>query len=160
MYVRATEDKPANGIPSIKVVKTESMAKKNPKNEYLYENNLNDQFQAFDIVICHHLPAEEDLELYDVVIYKKDDIYIIHRIVGIEEPNEKHPNERRFLLQGDAVDNPDSFPALYAALPLEKCGYSGEELSTASPEDMNAYYTPEQQAKYGALGIEIKVKTE
>lgn len=116
MYVRATEDKPANGIPSIKVVKTESMAKKNPKNEYLYENNLNDQFQAFDIVICHHLPAEEDLELYDVVIYKKDDIYIIHRIVGIEEPNEKHPNERRFLLQGDAVDNPDSFPVLYSQM--------------------------------------------
>ncbi len=54
----------------------------------------------------------------------------------------------------------DSFPALYAALPLDKCGYFGEELSAASPEDMNAYYSPEQQAKYGALGIEIKVKAE
>lgn len=54
----------------------------------------------------------------------------------------------------------DGFRALYAALPLDKCGYSKEELPTAAPEDMNAYYTPEQQAKYGALGIEIKVKTE
>lgn len=53
-----------------------------------------------------------------------------------------------------------SFFALYAALPLDKCGYSKEELSTAAPEDMSAYYSPEQQAKYGALGIEIKVKTE
>ncbi len=50
-----------------------------------------------------------------------------------------------------------SFRALYAALPLDKCGYSPEELSAAASEDMNAYYSPEQQAQYGALGIEIKV---
>lgn len=53
-----------------------------------------------------------------------------------------------------------SFHALYTALPLVKCGYAKEELDTAAPEDMNAYYSPEQQAKHGALGIEIKVKAE
>ena len=70
----------------------------------------------FDLVICHHLPAEDELELYDIVVYKQDDRYIIHRIVGIEEPNEQHPNERYFLLQGDAVEYPDKFPVLYSQM--------------------------------------------
>lgn len=116
LYLNFNEDKPANGIPSIKVVKSNSMATKNEKNLYLFENNLNNQFDTFDIVICHHLPKEEDLKLYDIVIYKQDDIYVIHRIVGIEEPNEKHPNERHFLLQGDAVSSPDRFPVLYSQM--------------------------------------------
>ena len=33
VYVRANEDRPANGIPSIKVVKSASMAEKNEKNK-------------------------------------------------------------------------------------------------------------------------------
>lgn len=116
VYIRATEDRPANGIPSIKVVKSESMAEKYSENTYLFENDLNNQFQMFDIVICSHLPAEDELELYDIVVYQQDDMYIIHRIVGIEEPNEKHPNERHFLLQGDAVERPDRFPVLYSQM--------------------------------------------
>lgn len=48
------------------------------------------------------------------------------------------------------------FAALYAALPLEKCGYLPEELATASPEDMNVYYSAEKQACYGVVGIEIE----
>lgn len=47
------------------------------------------------------------------------------------------------------------FAALYAALPLEKCGYLPDEVATASPEDMNVYYSAEQQANYGVVGIEI-----
>ena len=49
------------------------------------------------------------------------------------------------------------FADLYAALPLEKCGYLPEEVATASPKDMEAYYTPAQQAEHGVLGIEIQV---
>ena len=116
VYVRMTEDRPANGIPSIKVVKSESMAWKHEKNTYLIANGLDDQFQMFDIIVCNHLPAEEDLELYDVVIYRIDDMYVIHRIIGIEEPNEKHPNERQFLLRGDAVEHSDTFPVLYSQM--------------------------------------------
>ena len=52
-----------------------------------------------------------------------------------------------------------SFTQLYKALPLEKCGYTPEELATASPKDMEAYYTPEQQAACGVLGIEIQRET-
>ena len=116
IYIRTNEDRPANGIPSIKVVKSSSMAEKHEKNEYLFKNTLNDQFQQFDLIICEHLPAEEDLELYDVVVYKRDDTYIIHRIVAIEEPTQSHPNERHFMLQGDAVEWPDKFPVLYSQI--------------------------------------------
>ena len=116
VYIRAAEDRPANGIPSIKVVKSESMSRKYPENAYLFDNDLNDQIQMFDVVICNHLPAEDELQLYDVVVYKKDGMYVIHRIVGIEEPNANHPDERHFLLQGDAVENPDKFPVLYSQM--------------------------------------------
>ncbi len=116
VYIRATEARPANGIPSIKVVKSDSMAKKHSGNTYLFDNDLNDQFQMFDVVVCNHLPAEDELKLYDIVVYKQEDLYVIHRIVGIEEPNENHPDERQFLLQGDAVERPDRFPVLYSQM--------------------------------------------
>ena len=38
---------------------------------------------------------------------------MIHRIVGIEEPNEKHPEERYFLLKGDANKDYDVYPVTY-----------------------------------------------
>ena len=48
-----------------------------------------------------------------------------------------------------------SFTQLYAALPLEKCGYlPGEK---AAPEDMLAYYSAVEQEKYGVVGIEFTV---
>ena len=52
----------------------------------------------------------------------------------------------------------DSFAELYRELPLLKCGYTAADITTAKPEDMDLYYTPEQQSKYGVLGIEIKVR--
>ena len=54
----------------------------------------------------------------------------------------------------------DSFAALYAALPLEKCGYLPEELAAARPEDMELYYPPEKQNRYGVVGIEIELLEE
>lgn len=52
------------------------------------------------------------------------------------------------------------FGALYAALPLDRCGYLPEEIPTASPEDMNVYYSAEKQALYGVVGIEIALVEE
>ena len=52
------------------------------------------------------------------------------------------------------------FAALYATLPLERCGYSPAEIATASPEDMNVYYSKEKQAQYGVVGIEIQLIEE
>ncbi len=116
LYLNFTKDKAPNGIPSLKVVKTSSMATKNQKNTYLFENGLDDQIQTFDLIVTHHLPKEEELALYDIVVYQKNETFVIHRIIGIEEPNEKHPDCRHFLLQGDAVCNPDEFPVLYSQM--------------------------------------------
>ena len=38
-----------------------------------------------------------------------------------------------------------------------KCGYTEKDIDAASPEDMNVYYTKEQQEKYGVVGIEMNI---
>ena len=48
------------------------------------------------------------------------------------------------------------FAELYAMLPLSKCGYSPEEIPTASPADMEKYYPIAEQKKYGVLAIQIE----
>ena len=116
VYVNVQEDKYFDNIPTLKVVKSGSMSKKLETNTYLFENNLNDQFQNFDIIFTYALPKEEDLQLYDIVVYEVDGGLLVHRIVGIEEPNAEHPDERYFLLQGDAVERPDRFPVHYSQM--------------------------------------------
>ncbi len=96
------------GSLSVKVVQSQSMATAHMQNKYLEKNNLTDQFELYDMIVLHAMPREEELKLYDIVMYEIDDTYVIHRIVGIEEPNEKHPDGRCFVLQGDAVPYPDA----------------------------------------------------
>ena len=47
------------------------------------------------------------------------------------------------------------FEELYRALPLDSCGYLPEEIPHASAKDMEQYYTVQEQAQYGVIGIEI-----
>ena len=49
----------------------------------------------------------------------------------------------------------DSFAELYRSLPLLRCGYTTEDILMASPADMDAYYSADQQEKYGVVGIEL-----
>ena len=48
-----------------------------------------------------------------------------------------------------------SFADLYEALPLTACGYSPEAAKTASPKDMDAYYSAEEQRRFGVVGISV-----
>ncbi len=123
--IATSKDMPVEGVPTWRVVNTGSMAKKNPDNKYLFDNKIDNQIHTFDLICTEKLPAEEDLELYDIVVYEMDDVLVVHRIVEIEEPNESHPNERHFRLQGDAVDSPDRFPVLYAQM---RAVYSGKRI--------------------------------
>ena len=50
-----------------------------------------------------------------------------------------------------------SFSELYDNLPLLKCGYTAENIETASPDDMDLYYPKEKQNQYGVVGIEVKL---
>ena len=119
-------DTKIKALPAIKVVASTSMSEKYEKNSYLFKNNLDDQLQLFDVVLLHKLPKEEDLKLYDIVVYEHiTGALFIHRIVAIEEPNENHPNERHFVLQGDAVHYPDTFPVRYSQM---RSIYRGERI--------------------------------
>lgn len=87
--------------------------------------------------------------------------------------------KRKLIVTGDLIvfsnlSNPDStittevtglyvfssFEELYANLPLDRCGYSLDEVKTASPKDMEDYYSAEEQQLYGVVGIEINMVSQ
>ena len=113
------------GFSVPKVVMSASMSFQHEDNTYLKEHGLNDQFDTFDLVFLEQLPDEYALELYDIVVYDYHGELIIHRIVGIEEPNEKHPDRRHFKLQGDASKYMDEFPVLYEQM---RAIYNGKHI--------------------------------
>ena len=51
----------------------------------------------------------------------------------------------------------NSFDELYKSLPLLECGYTMEDIDTASPGDMDKYYSKEMQQQYGVVGIRIRL---
>lgn len=125
LYSRFTQNAKLGPVPTIKVVETGSMETKHEDNIYLVENNLNNQIKTFDLIVLHQLPKEEDLKLYDIVVYEIKGYFILHRIVDIEEPNENHPNQRWFLLRGDANKYSDDFPVTYDQM---RSIYRGESI--------------------------------
>ena len=50
----------------------------------------------------------------------------------------------------------DSFSELYKHFDKVELGYNKDDI--AEPKDMEAYYSKEEQDKYGVLGIEIRKK--
>lgn len=75
-----------NIIPyKIMAVATNSMAYKNEENIYLIDNNLNNQFNANDIVIIKKVNNIEELKKFDIISYiNEDNINIIHRIIELD----------------------------------------------------------------------------
>ena len=50
-----------------------------------------------------------------------------------------------------------NFAQLYTSLPLLQCGYTEENIDDAKASDMQAYYSAQEQEKYGVVGIEISL---
>lgn len=123
--IQIAGDRVIGNIPVPKVVLSSSMSFQNKENTYLKANGLNDQFDRFDLIFTHRLPGEFNLELYDTVIYDYHGMQIIHRIIGIEEPNDAHPGHREFLLRGDALWFSDDYPVTYAQM---QAIYRGEKI--------------------------------
>ena len=125
IIVNVNENKVTGAIPTMQVVKSGSMSYINENNENVYgKQGVKHSIQTFDIILTYQLPEEKDLKLYDIVVYEVEDQLIVHRIVGIEEPNQDH-SERYFLLQGDAVERPDRFPVRYKQM---KGIYKGDRI--------------------------------
>lgn len=125
LLLSVNEDKITGDVPTLQVVRSASMSKRLESNEYLFKNNLTNQIDTFDLIVTHELPDEDDLKLYDIVVYEIDNTLLVHRIVQIEDPNKNHPDERWFLLQGDNVERADRFPVRYNQM---KAIYRGERV--------------------------------
>lgn len=54
----------------------------------------------------------------------------------------------------------DSFETLYNTLPLTECGYTEDEVDSASDRDMELYYSKEEQSRYGVVGIKIALRED
>lgn len=65
-------------------------------------------------------------------------------------------NEAPFVVRVIALHRFENFADLYATLPLLKCGYTSETIPDATPDDMNQYYSIEEQSRHGVIGIEIE----
>ena len=90
-----------------------------------------------------------ELRLYDEkrqLVNIGDEIVFTNMVTG-ETLQTKVLNLHRF----------DSFADLYKSLPLLKCGYTRENVGSATPADMEQYYSGDEQNKSGVIGIEIKV---
>lgn len=68
----------------------------------------------------------------------------------------KEDNKKSIVVKVIKLHKFNSFKELYSTLPLLKCGYTKDNISTAKADDMLKYYSKEQQAKHGALGIEFE----
>jgi len=72
------------------------------------------------------------------------------------EFDEMSVENRKIVVEITAMHRFASFARLYDALPLHKCGYMPGE--SAHHTDMLAYYSAEEQEKYGVVGIGFVVK--
>lgn len=50
-----------------------------------------------------------------------------------------------------------NFKEFYQNIDLTKCGYNEHTINTASHQDMNLYYSDEEQSKHKVIGIEIQL---
>ena len=90
-----------------------------------------------------------ELRLYD----EKRQLLQPGDLIEFEELTEEN---RRIVVEITALHRFSSFEALYAGLLLNKCGYRPGE--RAHHSDMLAYYSAEEQEKYGVVGIEFELK--
>ena len=90
-----------------------------------------------------------ELRLYDE---KRRRIAVGDEIVFTHSQN----SSRTLLCRVKALHIFSSFKELYNTLPLLKCGYTEDDIATASPADMDLYYSKEQQAQNGVVGIEME----
>ena len=78
-------------------------------------------------------------------------------VIGDEIEFTNNSDGRKLIVKVKNIYKFPNFEELYKDLPLEKCGYSKDELSQAKAADMEIYYSKEKQEQYGVLGIEIEL---
>lgn len=83
------------------VVGSGSMSYKNEVNEYLDENDLNNQFDTYDVIFIKNVDSISEVNLYDVICYVNDSgTQIVHRVIKV--------NPDYLVTRGDATDTTDT----------------------------------------------------
>lgn len=91
------------GGKSVIVVASGSMSEKHKDNTYLVNNNLDDQFDTYDIIILEKVKSASELSVYDTVAYVNDKgINVIHRIREIR-------SDGSYVTRGDANGADDEY---------------------------------------------------
>ena len=65
--------------------------------------------------------------------------------------------DQKLLVEVLKIHRFPSFKELYENLPLSKCGYESDDRAAADYRDMLAYYSEEEEKKYGVVGIEFRL---
>jgi len=95
------------GNSTIMVVASGSMSEKNEANDYLVTNNLNNQFNTYDIIVLEKVNNPYSLGMYDVIAFKNDEgINVIHRIVGYGDFVDGKPT---YITRGDSNNSNDKY---------------------------------------------------
>lgn len=82
-----------------------SMSEKNPANTYLIDNNLDNQFDTYDMIGVTRYKSEEEVKLYDVIAFKSNsNKTVIHRIIKIENIDGKN----YYTTRGDSNSTSDN----------------------------------------------------
>lgn len=98
------------GNKAMMVVASPSMSYKNESNDYLVTNNLNDQFETYDILILEKVENYSDLNQYDIIAFKNDKgINIIHRIKEFKVEN----GLKVMVTRGDANNGDDEYKPVF-----------------------------------------------
>lgn len=92
------------GDKAMVVIGSGSMSQQNEANTYLKTNNLNNQFNTYDIIQIKKYKDVDQVKLYDVVAYRNDEnIVIVHRVIEIKETD----GTKTFITQGDSNNASD-----------------------------------------------------
>lgn len=92
------------GDKAMVVIGSGSMSQQNEANTYLKTNNLNNQFNTYDIIQIQKYKDVDQVKLYDVVAYRNDkNIVIVHRVINIKETD----GIKTFITQGDSNNTSD-----------------------------------------------------
>ena len=90
----------------IMVVSSPSMSKKHSSNDYLITNELNNQFDKYDIIILDKVKSEADIKQFDVIAFRNNKgINIIHRVKEIKVVD----GITKYVTRGDANNTTDSY---------------------------------------------------
>lgn len=86
IYLSATNQPLFINDTSYLVIMTGSMEDKNPENDYLIENDLDDQITQYSLIGIDKIDSIDEIELYDIIaFYDSDENIIVHRVIAIRE---------------------------------------------------------------------------